>query len=100
MVSLFALYQRPSDERAFLDHYAAVHVPLAQKMPGLISLEWGLQTLLSQKTPDPWFLVAEMRFPDRETLMAALSSAEGKAAGRDLDSFAKDLVTMRMVEWQ
>lgn len=99
MVSLFALYRRPSDEKAFLEHYRTVHVPLAAKMPGLLKLNWGRQTLLGNKSEDSLFLVAEMRFSDREAMMNGLNSPEGRAAAHDLEILAKGLVTMRMVEW-
>lgn len=99
MVSLFALYQRPEDEKEFLTHYVAVHVPLAQKMPGLLSLEWGATEGLPTVPQDPWFLVAEMRFATRETLYEALRSPEGREAALDIEKFAHGLVTMRMVQW-
>lgn len=34
-MKLIALYSRPEDETAFLDHYRQVHTPLVRKVPGL-----------------------------------------------------------------
>ncbi len=99
MVSLFALYRKPDNESAFLQHYETIHAPLARQMPGILSLEWGRQELLFSPEADPWFLVAEMRFSTRDAMMAALNSPQGRAAGADLNGFARGLVIMRMVEW-
>lgn len=99
MVSVFALYTKPADEQAFLDHYAQVHAPLARSLPGLLSLNWGQPGPLFQADDSGWFLIAEMRFGDRDAALAALASEAGRNAGQDLARFAKGLVTMRMVEW-
>ncbi len=101
MVSLFALYRRPEDEEAFLSYYRDVHVPLASRMPGLAEIQWGKQELIGSEDPsDPWFVVAEMRFKDRASLMAAVTSEQGKAAAEDTKYFAEGLLTMRVVEWE
>ena len=100
MVSLFAFYRWPNNEAEFLIHYRDVHVPLALQLPGLLSLNWGRPTPLGGVSDDSWFLLAEMRFTDREALDQALQSSPGKAASEDLKTFAKGLFTMRAVEWQ
>ncbi len=98
MISLFVLYQKPQNEETFLDYYRHHHVPLAKTMPGLLSLDWGFPRVVSDQAD--WYLVAEMRFQDREKMHAALNSSEGQAASRDVETFAAGLVTMRVVEWQ
>ena len=45
-----------------------------------------------------YFLIAELHFPDRETFDAAMASPENAAAGKDLMSFAKGLVTLLVAE--
>ncbi len=100
MVSLFALYRRPQDEAEFLAHYEMVHVPLANRMPHLLSITWGRPESLDGPDSDLWFLVAEMRFDNRDAMTAALHSPWGQAAGQDIQQFAPGLLTMRMVEWQ
>jgi uncharacterized protein (TIGR02118 family) len=45
-----------------------------------------------------WYLIAELYFDSMDALKAALSSPEGKAAGKNVMSFAKDLVTMIFAE--
>ncbi|NMP21193.1 EthD family reductase [Sulfobacillus harzensis] len=100
MVSLFALYRRPADEAAFLDYYRNHHVPLARTMPGLLSLEWGHPSALAPGESAEWYIVAEMRFANRAAMDAALASSEGRAALRDVQQFAGNLVTMRVVNWE
>lgn len=96
-VKLIALYKRPEDENAFLDHYENVHAPLARKVPGLEKL------VVNRVTGSPmgeaeYFLIAELHFPDRATFDAAMASEENRAAGKDLMSFAKGLVTILFAE--
>ncbi|MCH4150545.1 MAG: EthD family reductase [Sphingobium sp.] len=96
-VKLIALYKRPEDEKAFLDHYENVHAPLARKVPGLEKL------VVNRVTGSPmgeaeYFLIAEMHFPDRATFDAAMASEENRAAGKDLMSFAKGMVTILFAE--
>ena len=98
MIKLLAIYRKPEDQAAFLDHYERVHVPLARKVPGLERL------VLDRVVGDPFgrepdfFLVAEMHFPDRVTFDAAMASPENQALGRDLMSFAKGIVSVVVAE--
>lgn len=92
-VKLLALYRKPEDQAAFLDHYETVHAPLARAVPGLDKL------VVNKVTGSPMgetdlFLIAEMHFPDQPTFDAAMASSENKAAGKDLMNFAKGLVTI------
>ncbi len=98
MVTLLATYQTPSDPEQFLAHYQEVHAPLAKAMPGLQSLAWGKVANLGGE--HPLFLVATMEFLDRDALDRALASPEGRAAGRDLNTFAKGIYELKVVEWQ
>lgn len=97
MVKLIALYKKPADVKAFDDYYANTHLPLANKIPGLKKVE------LSRVTGSPagesdYHLMAELYFDDMESLKAGMSSAEGKAAGKDVMSFAKEIVYMMFAE--
>lgn len=96
-VKLVALYRKPEDEEAFLDHYHNVHAPLVRKTPHLESMSVG-QVTGSPMRETPYFLLAQMRFPDRERFDEAMRSPENRAAGKDLMGFAKDLVTLMVVE--
>ncbi len=97
MVKLVALYKRPVDIAAFDKHYRETHTPLAKKMPGLRRLE------VSRFTGSPmgeakFHLMAEMYFDSHEALKAALASPEGKAAGKDVMSFAGDVIHMMFAD--
>lgn len=97
MVKLIALYRKPADVAAFEKHYTEVHTPLARKMPGLRKLE--LSRCYGSPGGEPkFYLVAEMYFDNRDALNAALASPEGKAAGKDVMSFAGDLIHMMLAE--
>jgi uncharacterized protein (TIGR02118 family) len=43
-------------------------------------------------------LIAEMYFESREALMEAMKSPEGKAAGKDVMSFAGNIISMHFAE--
>jgi uncharacterized protein (TIGR02118 family) len=99
MVKLIALYRKPADPAAFDKHYFEIHAPLAARMPGLRRME--VAKCYGSPAGEPKFhLQAEMYFDSREALMAALGSPEGKAAGKDVMSFAGDLITMVFAEVQ
>ena len=97
MIKLIALYKRPADTEAFEQHYATVHIPLVEKIPGLRKTEWTRITA----TPTgeaPYYMMYEMYFDDMNAYKAAMKSEENKAAGKDLMSFAKDIVTLMIAE--
>ena len=98
-VKLIALYRKPEDERAFLEHYETVHAPLVAKTPHLDKM------VVNRVTGSPmgeaaYFLIAEMHFADKDAFDAAMRSEENRAAGKDLMGFARDIVTLLVVEEQ
>ncbi len=99
MVKLIALYRKPDDVDAFEQHYFQTHVPLVKKMPGLQRVEISRITGAPMGEP-PYYLMAEMYFESAESLTAAMNSPEGRAAGKDLMSFAGNLVTMMFADVQ
>jgi uncharacterized protein (TIGR02118 family) len=99
MVKLVALYKTPEDVEAFEKHYYEIHMPLVEKMPGLLKAE------VSKLAPMPgaeirYHMMAEMYFEDMDKLNESMASAEGRAAGKDIMSFAKDYVIMMLAEVQ
>ncbi|HWP82008.1 MAG TPA: EthD family reductase [Bacteroidota bacterium] len=97
MVKLIALYKTPENKAEFDKHYAEVHTPLVKKMPGLRKLEVAKITGAPIGEPKH-YLLAEMYFDNQDALNASMASAEGKAAARDLMSFAGNLVSMFYAE--
>lgn len=97
MVKLVAIYRKPEDIEAFDKHYNEVHAPLAEKMPGLIKMEVS-RIYGTPMGESDLHLIAEMYFESKEALMEALSSPEGRAAGKDLRGFAGQVVSMHFAE--
>lgn len=93
MVKLVALYKKPANPAEFDEHYYNVHIPLANKIPGLKKTEVAKVT----GTPggeSEYYLIAELYFDSMEDLKNGMGSPEGKAAAKDVMSFAKDIVYM------
>jgi len=97
MHKLIALYQAPEDPDAFMAHYGDVHMPLVRAVPGLVEAKaWRVKgDAMGGEAP---FLIAEMSYPDEATFNAAMASAENRAAGKDLMSFARGKVKLLIVE--
>ncbi len=96
-IKLLAMYAQPGDADAFLAHYRDIHTPLVQKVPGLTKLVVNHVDKNLMGGPAPYFLIAEMHFADEGAFDAAMASAENRAAGKDVMTFAKGLVTMLKV---
>ena len=95
MVKLVALYKAPEDKEGFLEKYTNEHLPLAKQMPGLIKAEvYNVKSLGANK----YFLCAELYFENEDALNAAMGSTEGRAAAKNLMSFAKEFVEMHIAE--
>ena len=98
MYKLIALYDRPEDEVAFLSHYLDVHMPLVRQTPGLESARAWRVKANAMGGEAPYFLIAEMAYPDRAAFEQSMASAENRAAGKDLMTFAKGKVTLLVTE--
>ena len=93
MIKLIALYRKPSDIAAFEKHYFDVHIPLIKKTPGLKKIE--ITKISGAPIGESKFhLMAEMYYDSLDVMNTANASPEGKAAARDLMSFASDVVTL------
>ena len=93
MVKLIALYKKPANVDAFEQHYAQVHIPLVEKIPGIRKTEWT-RFLASPQGEAPYYMMYEMYFDSMESYQAAMKSEENKLAGQDLLSFAGNIVTL------
>ncbi len=97
MIKLIALYKKPVDVDAFEQHYANVHLKLVEKIPGIRKTEWTRITA-SPTGEAPYYMMYEMYFDNMDAYKTAMRSEENKAAGKDLMSFAKDIVTLMVAE--
>ncbi|NBJ68100.1 MULTISPECIES: EthD family reductase [Clostridia] len=97
MIKLIALYKQPEDKAAFDEHYQNVHTPITKKIPGLRKME--VTKIVGSPTGESkYYLLCEMYYDDHESLKVAMKTKEAKASGKDLMSFAGDLVTMMIGE--
>jgi uncharacterized protein (TIGR02118 family) len=91
---LLAMYKQPDDLDVFLKHYQDVHLPLVIKIPGLQKAVVNRIDKNLMGGPPPYFMIAELHFADQTAFEAAMASPENRAAGKDVMTFAKGLVTM------
>ncbi|MBA2682083.1 MAG: EthD family reductase [Ktedonobacteraceae bacterium] len=78
------LYKEPANKEEFDAYYFEKHVPLVQKVPGLVRVEVNR---FSGKTA-PYYLMATLYFNSKEDRKAALASPEGQAMNADVVNFA------------
>jgi len=83
MARVLVLYATPPDPAAFDQHYTDVHIPLAQKLPGLQKFDISTGPINSPAGPSAFHAIATLTFADMPTLATALSSPEGHAAAAD-----------------
>ena len=89
MIKLVVLHPRPKDPEHFRKHYEAVHVPIVAKMPGLVSSKHSFDVQAFWPGEEqPVFCVAEIVFPDKETMHKAYQSDVGKQVMADVPNFA------------
>jgi uncharacterized protein (TIGR02118 family) len=92
MVKLTVLYGPPTDPDAFDTYYFDTHIPLADKIPGLLRNEVTRLASLDGSLA-PFHLLAELYFDSTEALATALSSRAGMIASADVANFATGGVT-------
>jgi uncharacterized protein (TIGR02118 family) len=97
MVKFIALYKQPANPAEFDKHYFEQHLPLANKIPGLVRCEVS-KIVGSPMGESEFYLIAELYFENMDALKAGMSSPEGKASGKDVMTFAKDIVTFMFAE--
>jgi uncharacterized protein (TIGR02118 family) len=97
MYQLIALFRQPPDPKAFDEAYWHSHVPLAKKIPHVISLEVS-KTLPGKDGPARYYQMAVLSFHDKDSFKSAMKSAENAEAGANLMTFAKDLVEFYTAE--
>lgn len=91
MVKMTALYKRPADVEAFLNHYHNVHMPIVRRLPGVKKVEISSMFTFKGDPADP-FIMADVYFEDKAQLIAALKSDPGRESGRDAQEFAGEYV--------
>jgi uncharacterized protein (TIGR02118 family) len=87
MHKLLVLYPEPADRRHFTTYYESTHLPLVQKLPGMLGCRYSLD-LSGQDEESGYFAVFEADFEDGQALAQALSSPEGANVQADVPNYA------------
>lgn len=90
-MKLVVLYSQPEDPDAFDQAYDH-HKTLVAQIPGMS--EARITRFTRTLAGDGFYLMAEMIFPDKEALKAAMRSQEMAAVGDDVQTFGAHLMTM------
>ncbi|MFD1019202.1 EthD family reductase [Thalassobacillus hwangdonensis] len=98
MVKLIALYKHPENKEKFDEHYFNTHAPITAEIPGLKEMKVTRVTGSPMGGEGKYYLMCEMFYEDYDSMKAAMKTDEGKASGKDLMSFAGDLVTLMFGE--
>jgi uncharacterized protein (TIGR02118 family) len=88
MADVVVLYKTPKDVAAFDKYYAATHIPLAKKMPGLRKYQVSRGPVATPAGPAGIHLIATLTFDSMEAVQKAFGSAEGRATAADVANFA------------
>lgn len=89
-VKVVVLYGPPADPAAFDEHYLGVHMPLARKIPGLERAETTKFVAALDGGESSFYRMAELYFPDADTMGAGMSSPEGQATNADFAQIATE----------
>ena len=81
--SFVALYPRPDDADGFEAHFAAVHLPIVQRYPGVRSVSVTRLTGTPRGGPPDYHLLLVAEFASDEEMGAALRSDAGVESARD-----------------
>jgi uncharacterized protein (TIGR02118 family) len=98
MVKMIALYKQPKDKEKFDEHYFNTHAPITAKIPGLRKMEVTKIVGTPMGGESDYYLLCEMYYDSHDALKEAMRTSEAKASGKDLMSFAGDLVTLMIGE--
>jgi uncharacterized protein (TIGR02118 family) len=88
MAKLIAVYKTPKDPAAFDRYYAATHIPLAKKIPGLRHYDISKGPVAAPGGDSGVHLIATLSFDSLDAIRSGLGSPEGQAAADDLGKFA------------
>jgi uncharacterized protein (TIGR02118 family) len=88
MAHVVVMYKTPKDAAAFDNYYRETHIPIAKKIPGLRKYEVSQGPVVTPVGPSAYHLIATLYFDNLAAVQAGMGSAEGKAAGADVQKFA------------
>jgi uncharacterized protein (TIGR02118 family) len=98
-MKVHVLYGKPTDPAAFEEYYRSIHAPIAAKLPGLQSFEYGKGMPNADGSDPAYFWLATLSFADVAALGAAMGGPEGAAAAEDVPKFATGGVSIVVSEF-
>lgn len=96
MARMLVIYHTPQDPAAFDRHYAAVHIPLAKKLPGIRRYEVSRAPVTMLHGGDI-HMVATLTFDSVEAIRTAFASEAGAACAADRRHFTPDAAHFQML---
>ena len=88
MAMIIAMYKTPKDAAAFDSYYFGPHLALAKTVPGLTGYEVTRGPIMAMAGPQPYYLIAVLKFDSMTAVQTALASSQGQAVAADLANFA------------
>ncbi len=97
---VLALYNAPLDPTHFEQYYFGTHVPLAKRLPGLLSYTVNKGALVAPDGAPPYYFVAVLEFASMAAIQSALASPEGQVTVADVPNFATGGASLIMYQTQ
>ncbi|MDQ0970581.1 uncharacterized protein (TIGR02118 family) [Neobacillus niacini] len=83
MAKLLVVYDQPTNKEGFDGHYFGTHIPLAEELPGLKSVQANRVLGVQNSELNP-YLVVQLEFESAEELNQNLASQKGQELTADL----------------
>jgi len=93
------LWSTPTDVEAFEDHYRRVHIPLANRMPRLLSYTVS-RDIRAIRGDAGCYLVGELAWATIDDLRADFQSPEGRATAADVDVLSQWSAGVRSLTYE
>ena len=84
MIKISVAYQTPNDPAAFDAHYLGTHIPMCDKLPGIVRCEVTKYTGALDGSAAPTYLQTDLVFESQDLAMAAFGSPQGKDLVADM----------------
>ena len=98
MIKLSVFYNTPSDPAAFEEHYFGTHMPLVDKMPGLVRTEVTRFTGTMDGKPAPYYIQTDLVFESNDAMGAAFGTSEGQAVVADTPNLQDAIAALAIGE--
>ena len=96
MGRMLVIYKTPQDPATFNKHYFEVHIPLAEKLPGIRKYEVSRGPVTTHAGGEA-YMVAILTFDSVAAIKAAFASEAGAACAADRRHFAPDPAQFQML---